>query len=60
MSQREIASKIGISASYLNEIINGKKGCPHWLMEEIIKYYPKLKDKFVLLNPRYILKRSEE
>ena len=55
-TQNEIAKEIGISKSYLSEILSGKKGCSHWLMEEILKYYPNLKEDFTLLNPRYILK----
>ena len=56
-TQTEIAKEIGISKSYLSEILSGKKGCTHWLMSEILKYYPNLKEDFKLLNPRYILKK---
>ena len=56
-TQNEIAKEIGISKSYLSEILSGKKGCTHCLMEEILKYYPNLKEDFKLLNPRYILKK---
>ena len=57
-TQNEISKEIGISKSYLSEILSGKKGCSHWLMEEILKYYPNLKEDFKLLNPRYILKKG--
>ena len=57
-TQTEIAKEIGISKSYLSEILSGKKGCSHWLMSEILKYYPNL--KFLPLNPRYILKKKGE
>lgn len=59
-SQNEIAKEIGISKSYLSDILNGKKGCAHWLMQEILKYYPNLKNNFKLLNPRYkVVKDSD-
>ena len=59
-SQNEIAKEIGISKSYLSDILNGKKGCAHWLMQEILKYYPNLKNDFKLLNPRYkVVKDSD-
>lgn len=57
-SQNEIAKEIGISKSYLSDILNGKKGCSHWLMEKILKYYPDLKNDFKLLNPRYIIRKG--
>ena len=59
-SQSEIAKEIGISRSYLSEILRGKKGCPYWLMVEILKYYPNLRNNFYLLNPRYILRERED
>ena len=59
MTQREIAKKLGISYSYLNEILKGKKGCSYVLMMEILKYYPNLKNDFHLLNPRYILRKRD-
>lgn len=57
-SQNEIAKEIGISKSYLSDILNGKKGCAYWLMMKILKYYPELKDNFKLLNPRYIIRKG--
>lgn len=56
-TQSEIAKEIGISQSYLSEILSGRKGCSHWLMVKILKYYPNLNQDFTLLNPRYILKK---
>ena len=57
-TQNEIAKEIGISKSYLSDILNGKKGCSHWLMMKILKYYPELEDNFKLLNPRYIIRKG--
>jgi hypothetical protein len=57
---KEISKEIGISTSYLSEILRGKKGCPYWLMKTILKYYPNLKETdFRLLNPRYILRGED-
>lgn len=58
MSQREEAKTLGISASYLNEILNGKKGCDEQLMLNIKTLHPDL--EFTLLNPRYILRTNQK
>lgn len=36
---RENAKLIGISASYLSDILNGKKGCNFEVINKIIKLY---------------------
>lgn len=38
-SLRENAKLIGISASYLSDILNGKKGCNFEVINKIIKLY---------------------
>ena len=58
---KENSKKLGISVSYLSDILNGKKGCAYWLMKTILKYYPNLKETdFKILNPRYILRRNSD
>lgn len=57
-SQNKIAGKIGISRSYLSEILRGVKGCNKEVMNNILFYYPDL--KFKLLNPRYIVVKGGE
>lgn len=56
-SQNEIAKEIGISKSYLSDILNGKKGCNAIIKEKILKFYPAL--KFKILNPRYLVEKVE-
>ena len=37
-SQKYIARKVGISATYLSLIINGRRKCPDRLLKKIKKY----------------------
>lgn len=57
-SLRTIAKELGISPSYLSNIINGKKGCTKELMEKIKKYYPNL-DFYNFVEPRYKVRLEE-
>lgn len=57
-SLRKIANELCISASYLSDILNGKKGCSEALMLRIKKYYPKL-DFYNFIEPRYKVKCKE-
>lgn len=52
MSLRETAIKLGISPSYLSDILNGKKGCSEELMNKIKKYYKDL-EFYNFVEPRY-------
>ena len=55
-TQTEIANEIGISKSYLCEILKGKKGCSYEVMCKIVKRYPNINFlDFMILNPRFIL-----
>lgn len=57
---KENAKEIGVSISYLSEILRGKKGCSYVVMQRILKYYHNLKaSDFKLLNPRYILRGED-
>ena len=51
-SLSEIAKELGISKSYLSEILNGKKGCSEELMNKLKEYYPTLKF-YVFTKPRF-------
>lgn len=55
---KENADILGISKSYLSQIINGKRGCDEKLMLNIKTLYPEL--NFTLLNPRYILRKDDD
>lgn len=50
---KENSEKLGISISYLSQILNGTRGCNEKLMQDILLLYPE--SNFKLLNPRYIL-----
>lgn len=51
-SIRQIAKELNVSASYLCDVLNGKKGCNEEFMNKIKKYYPDL--QFYIFNkPRY-------
>ncbi len=56
-SQNQIAKELGISKSYLSDILNGKKGCNTDLKEKLLQYYPNL--KFIVYNPRWKIMRGE-
>ena len=56
MNLTSISKQLGISKSYLSDIINGKKGCSKELMTEIKKCYPDL-DFYIFTKPRYKIKR---
>lgn len=51
-SQNEIAKELGISKTYLSEILNGKKGCSEELMYKIKEYYPTL-EFYIFTKPRF-------
>ena len=51
-SNNSIAKDLGISKSYLSDILKGKKGCSEELMIKIKKYYPTLKF-YNFVKPRY-------
>ena len=55
-SQNQIARELGISNTYLSEILHSKKGCNEELMNKIKQYYPNLKF-YVFIKPRYKVKR---
>lgn len=57
-SLKENAKTLGISISYLSDILNGKKGCSEDLMLNIKFLYPNL--DFTLLNPRYRLRKPTD
>lgn len=52
MSLRSIAKELGISPSYLSDILNGKKGCSEELMNKIKIYYKSL-EFYNFVEPRY-------
>lgn len=58
MSLTYISKEIGISKSYLSDIINGKKGCSKELVNEIKKYYPNL-EFYVFTKPRYKVRKED-
>ena len=51
-SLSEIAKELGISKSYLSEILNGKKGCSEELMNKLKEYYPEL-NFYISTKPRF-------
>lgn len=58
---KEISKEIGISTSYLSDILRGKKGCSYVIMQRVLKYYSNLKETdFRILNPRYILREKKD
>lgn len=58
LNLKENAKELGISITYLWEILRGRKGCNEELMLKMIKKYPEL--DFTLLNPRYILRKDNK
>lgn len=51
-SQNQVARELGISITYLSEILHSKKGCDEELMNKIKQYYPNLKF-YIFTKPRY-------
>ena len=58
MTLREESKELGISASYLFDILHGYKGCSEELMLNIKHIHPEL--DFTLLNPRYKLRKASD
>lgn len=57
MNLTSISKELGISKSYLSDIINGKKGCSKELMKKIKKYYLNL-EFYIFTKPRYKVKKE--
>lgn len=58
MTRREEAKMLGISVSYLSEILRGTKGCDENLMLNLELLHPDI--EFTILNPRYILRKNQK
>ena len=57
-SLSKIAKELGISKTYLSEILSGKKGCSEELMYKIQEYYPTL-EFYIFTKPRFKVVRSD-
>ena len=57
-NQSEVAKKLGISRTYLCDILKGRRGCSQELRRKLYCFYPNL--NFKLLNPRYILEKVDD